>query len=80
MSRSEDREKIESQLNEKHVLRARDAIAKTLCECHFTDGFCIAHKNPECRCNKLAASCINAMLTRGVHPVWEYDPENGSGI
>ena len=55
--------------------RALDAVARTLCDCHFTDGFCRPDHTPECRCNNLAKSCLAAIKGRGMDLVWTCSPE-----
>jgi hypothetical protein len=54
--------------------RSFEAIAGVLCECHFTDGFCNGRDRPECQCNKLAKTALDAIKSRGVELVWPASP------
>lgn len=59
--------------NEKHDARAVDAMARELCESHFTDGFCNPRGKPDCKCVRLAKGCLQSMKSVGVKPVWVFD-------
>ncbi len=54
--------------------RAFDAIARYLCERHFTDGFCNG-STEGCTCRRLAEGALRAMKVVGVEPVWTSAPE-----
>jgi len=52
--------------------RAIDAIAETLCVCHFTDGFCGGREGdrPDCKCRRLARESFDALTSRGMIIRW----------
>lgn len=54
-----------------------EEVAKNLCECDLTNGFCVATRNPSCRCWRLARIAVKSV---GQHldaitgtPAFDYD-------
>jgi hypothetical protein len=65
---------MEEAMSEKIVNRRLERVAKEVCDCVLTDGFCIPNRNPRCRCWDVARAAVRGVMNQSnpaMFPGWE---------